>query len=42
MPLLTGDNQPSVDLQTFLTRIDDPASYDLVIDYSQKPALQLL
>ncbi|WP_414572725.1 DUF4058 family protein [Nostoc sp. CCY 9925] len=30
-----------IDLQSLLTGIYDRASYDLVIDYSQQPALQL-
>ncbi|MDZ8184269.1 MAG: DUF4058 family protein [Nostoc sp. ChiSLP02] len=41
LPLRTGDNEPLVNLQSLLAGIYDRASYDLVIDYSQQPALQL-
>ncbi|MEH2070781.1 MAG: DUF4058 family protein [Nostoc sp.] len=40
--LRTGDSEPLVDLQSLLAGIYDRTSYDLVIDYSQQPALQLL
>ncbi|MBG1269601.1 DUF4058 family protein [Nostoc sp. WHI] len=41
LPLRTGDSEPLVDLQSLLAGIYDRASYDLVINYSQEPALQL-
>jgi Protein of unknown function (DUF4058) len=41
LPLQTGDREPLVDLQRLLAGIYDRASYDLVIDYSKYPALQL-
>ncbi|MEH1926432.1 DUF4058 family protein [Nostoc sp.] len=41
LPLRTGDSKPLVDLQSLLAGIYDRGSYDLVIDYSQDPALQL-
>ncbi|MBW4451280.1 MAG: DUF4058 family protein [Nostoc indistinguendum CM1-VF10] len=42
LPLRTGDSEPLVDLQSLLTGIYDRASYDLVIDYNQKPVSRLL
>ncbi|MBD2614690.1 DUF4058 family protein [Nostoc punctiforme FACHB-252] len=41
LPLRTGDNEPFVDLQSLLAGIYERGSYDLVIDYSQQPALEL-
>ncbi|MCC5652135.1 DUF4058 family protein [Nostoc sp. XA013] len=42
LPLRTGDSEPLVDLQSLLTGIYDRTSYDLVIDYNQKPVSRLL
>ncbi|MBD0386916.1 MAG: DUF4058 family protein [Nostoc sp. C3-bin3] len=42
LPLRTGDSEPLVDLQSLLTGIYERASYDLVIDYNQKPVSRLL
>ncbi|BAY78502.1 hypothetical protein NIES25_49770 [Nostoc linckia NIES-25] len=41
LPLQSGDSEPLVDLQSLLAGIYDRGSYDLVIDYSQQPSLQL-
>lgn len=37
LPLRSGDDEPVVDLQSFLSGIYDRASYDLVINYQQNP-----
>ncbi|MEH2320537.1 DUF4058 family protein [Nostoc sp.] len=41
LTLRTGDSEPLVDLQSLLAGIYERASYDLVIDYAQEPALKL-
>lgn len=37
LPLLSGDSEPLVDLQSLLAGIYERASYDLVINYHQNP-----
>ncbi|HBE21276.1 MAG TPA: hypothetical protein DEG17_05080 [Cyanobacteria bacterium UBA11149] len=42
IPLKSGDREPLVNLQELLNNVYDQASYDLEIDYTQKPVPPLL